>query len=63
MKSYHRINVEIDGYRGRQLQNVSVCYNFKCLTLLKYNLNWVYIGSWTPPPHKLIFRDDWASHT
>jgi hypothetical protein len=28
----------------------------KCLIWFKYNLNHVYISSWTPSPYKLIFK-------
>jgi hypothetical protein len=40
------------------MQSVMVCYDSKCPTWLKYNLNHVYISSWTLSPHKSVFKGD-----
>lgn len=35
-----------------------VCYDPKCSTWVKYNLNRVYISSWVLSPCKLVFKDE-----
>lgn len=34
------------------------CYDRKCPTWFKYNLNHMYISSWTPSPCKPVFKGE-----
>jgi hypothetical protein len=38
--------------------SVVVCYNLKCSTWFKYNLNRVYISSWVLSSCKPVFKDE-----
>jgi hypothetical protein len=57
-KGYHQVSVDIVGCREHLLQSMVVCYDSKCPTWLKYNLNHVYISSWAPSHCKSVFKGE-----
>jgi len=44
-KGYHQMSVDRVGFHRHRMRSVEVCYNPKCLTWFKCNVNYVYVTS------------------